>query len=396
MVFVIVFNAEKTLLFNTGINLFSIAILSIVLYSCWRFSPNSQGMRLFRRTMTLVIATLFTDTVMWLINGKPGQALCIISYLDNMAYFILQLAVVLNWLRYAWYRIYGKMMPRKIERFAVVLPFLVIIAVVVSSPWTHWCFYLDENNIYRRGQASAALAIIALCYMVAASVMALLRRRSEILSERRSEYFVLSFFAVPPLLFGMLQTAIYGFSLLWPSATISVLLIYINITNHAISQDALTGLNNRGNLDRYLYTVAANSHNRPFVILMLDVNQFKTINDRFGHEAGDTALIRTAEVLKKTFNGTSAFLARYGGDEFVVVLADSGREEADRANEMIRENFRSFNETHRLQYDLTASIGSAVSLVDSAEDVSKLLNAADRNMYLEKQTLHCGRDQAAG
>jgi diguanylate cyclase (GGDEF)-like protein len=130
-------------------------------------------------------------------------------------------------------------------------------------------------------------------------------------------------FSVPPILGGIVQGLFYGTSLTWPSVIVSFVIVYIYVLNRQISTDALTGLNNRRMLKRYLdlETNYADKDSRLFLI-MLDADNFKSINDTFGHAAGDRALTQIAEILKALCNQRDCFLSRLGGDEFTIVGKD--------------------------------------------------------------------------
>ncbi|MHB1293342.1 MAG: GGDEF domain-containing protein, partial [Sulfuricella sp.] len=102
-------------------------------------------------------------------------------------------------------------------------------------------------------------------------------------------------------------------------------------------RDAMTGLYNRRFLEEYTTTLVAASQRRqsPFSVLMLDLDYFKQVNDTFGHEAGDKVLKTLAETLVKSVR-TSDMVIRYGGEEFLIVLLDTGAEVAMTVAEKIR------------------------------------------------------------
>ena len=228
----------------------------------------------------------------------------------------------------------------------------------------------------------------AMAYICAASVLALAKRKKTVLKADRKELLMLSSYAVAPLIGSVVQSLMYGCSLIWPCTAFSTLLIYIDMRNREISQDALTGLNNRGNLDRYLNAHCGEDAKEPLALMMLDVNSFKSINDEFGHVAGDEALIRTADVLRKIFRSTSAFLARYGGDEFVVILPNAGEAQAAAQIRAIKDGLRADYETMRRPFELSVSAGCA--FYPAAGGAAALLRAADENMYREKRAFHAG------
>jgi diguanylate cyclase (GGDEF)-like protein len=150
--------------------------------------------------------------------------------------------------------------------------------------------------------------------------------------------------------------------------------------------DGLTGVFNRKKLDDILADEFARYRRsqRPFSVLMLDIDNFKSLNDTYGHLAGDEALASLAAVLKRSVRNVD-FVARYGGEEFVVVLVETA---ADAALQ-IAERIRSQVETPRLGaanqlISVTVSLGVTESRDGDArpEDV---LARADRAMYEAKR-----------
>ncbi len=152
--------------------------------------------------------------------------------------------------------------------------------------------------------------------------------------------------------------------------------------NHLATHDALTGVRNRRGL------AEAISGRRNVALLVCDLDHFKRVNDRFGHELGDQVLIRFGELLRELARGADIPM-RLGGEEFCVVLSDPSREGALRAAERLR------RETARelralVPGGITVSIGVAIS-ADGAPNVRALLAAADRGLYAAKAA---GRDRS--
>ena len=383
----IVFDISETLFFNIGIDVFSGIITLIILYSYKRDFADTYSIRLLRMIEAAVLLILLTDIVMWILNGKSGDYVRALSYIDNIIYFILQIVAALFWLRYAWYRIFGHSMPRKNEAFYVLVPFIILSMIVIASPLNGWCFYLDDANYYHRGVLSAPMSVVILVYLLLVSVIALSQYRKEVLIDRKKELLTIAFFAVPPFLGGVAQTVFYGFSMVWPCAVVSSLMILLNRESQVISQDSLTGLNNRRNMERHLRTYEE-GQNRPVTLIMLDVNDFKHINDQYGHYSGDMALIQTSNILRSTFNGTSAFLARYGGDEFVIVMPEGKESTAEETTQKIRNNFDVFNRSTQFPFRLTVSAGYAISTEKADNRIANLLREADEKMYQDKSRYH--------
>lgn len=99
---------------------------------------------------------------------------------------------------------------------------------------------------------------------------------------------------------------------------LSILIVYISLEEQMISIDSLTQLNNRNRMEQHLFE-CVRSQSLNMYLLVLDVNRFKKINDEHGHAQGDLALKAIANCLKESCIEKSDFIARYGGDEFVIV-----------------------------------------------------------------------------
>lgn len=151
--------------------------------------------------------------------------------------------------------------------------------------------------------------------------------------------------------------------------------------------DPLTQLHNRTSLDAQLERVADLSFlmNATPCLLMIDVDHFKSVNDRFGHPIGDEVIRRVADTLVRNFLRREDFVARYGGEEFVVVVPDSSahavRQRAERVRQAIAEIGFSKGQEH---FSVTASVGVAV--LGPGDTGKTWLSRADAALYEAKST----------
>ncbi|MGQ0647638.1 MAG: GGDEF domain-containing protein, partial [Gemmatimonadaceae bacterium] len=157
--------------------------------------------------------------------------------------------------------------------------------------------------------------------------------------------------------------------------------------------DELTGLYNR----RGFLTLAqqqlklARRGRRELLLLFVDMDDFKEINDTFGHKEGAQALTRAAAILRKTFRD-SDIIARLGGDEFVVLAADSTRGTSEAIVQRLRHELRERNDTDGFPYRLSFSVGLASFDPDHPPSIEDLLVTADAMLYEQKKQkrLHAG------
>ena len=150
--------------------------------------------------------------------------------------------------------------------------------------------------------------------------------------------------------------------------------------------DPLTGAYNRRYLDRLLPTEKdrAERFERPFALLMLDLDDFKDVNDRYGHRQGDHILVAFAQALQRNVRSIDAVI-RYGGDEFLVVLLESDEEGAKKAAHRIRQRVMEALESSPsvpTEARIRVSMGYAVRR--PGENVDEKLADADHRMYLDK------------
>jgi diguanylate cyclase (GGDEF)-like protein len=162
--------------------------------------------------------------------------------------------------------------------------------------------------------------------------------------------------------------------------------------------DPLTEIYNRHSLEEMVgrfISHARRLHNS-LTFVLIDVDRFKDVNTRFGHLTGDVVLADTAALLKSSVRGSDAVF-RYGGDEFLIVLADTSRTGAARVVERIAAYVLEWNRAENLQaFELSLSIG--VSEWSDGMTLDQLLDEADREMYAAKAVhqLNKGRPDLAG
>lgn len=150
--------------------------------------------------------------------------------------------------------------------------------------------------------------------------------------------------------------------------------------------DPLTGLNNR----RGFLTLAehqlkvADRNNSALVLLYMDLNHFKQINDTLGHAEGDRVLVAAADLFRKTFR-QSDIIGRLGGDEFVVLVTDENDTSEDLLKIRLEESLSEFNSKTDLKYKLSTSVGVAIWRPENPCTFEELLSQADSAMYQDKK-----------
>jgi diguanylate cyclase (GGDEF)-like protein len=156
-------------------------------------------------------------------------------------------------------------------------------------------------------------------------------------------------------------------------------------TRRTAETDALTGVHNRHAFDAFIERVVEfdGMTGTPAALLMLDVDNFKILNDRHGHPAGDAALSGVGAALARAFLRKCDFVARYGGEEFAVVVRDANNSEARRLAERARAAIEAMRLPEPLEQGVTASVG--VAILGDRDTGSTWLKRADDAMYEAKR-----------
>ncbi len=150
--------------------------------------------------------------------------------------------------------------------------------------------------------------------------------------------------------------------------------------------DQLTGLYNRRGFmtlaDQQLKLAVRTKRN--LMLVLADVDGLKMIDDNFGHREGDLALIKTAEILKKTFR-KSDVIARIGGDEFALLAIEASKDSRAQLEERLRQNLEECNRSKKLRYTLSMSIGITSFDGIQAVTLTELMAGADEVLYANKR-----------
>jgi len=163
-----------------------------------------------------------------------------------------------------------------------------------------------------------------------------------------------------------------------------------SLTEHAHSQDsakdALTKLYNRRYLDIILQkeTQLAINNNQSYLVLMIDIDNFKMINDTYGHQIGDKVIAFSANTLYESVR-TSDYVFRYGGDEFLILLVDTSLERAkELASRLINDiSTMELKTNDGIKVEVTVSIG--IAMHDGSLDYLNIISKADAALYDAKQ-----------
>lgn len=355
--------------------------LFLIIYTCKReFNFHDTVNRTFEAFLCTSMALIALDTVWTVLANRCAQHL-LLGWLVNIFYFCLSGFVGLTaviWL--SCEQGSGKLHPVHAAMF--MIPAVTLAVLSVASYWTGWIFYLDNAGGYHRGPVYWLQVALAFGPNVIHTITMCIKAARESHVTKRRRYRILASFALPIYVSQVFQVISPEIPMLNCGLTVGAVWVYVRLQNQLISQDALTGLNNRYQLDNYLFGLLSGSREiktRNF-LCMLDLDKFKAINDQYGHLEGDNALRIAADILKHASDTVHPFLSRYGGDEFAIVIEAEDRKTVDNYCEALRT--MALERSRTLPYDISFSIG--IAEFGGVRSVRELIAAADKALYTEK------------
>ena len=304
---------------------------------------------------------------------------------NDFLIYVVMAAITYFWLQYvlAFEQVPNRNKP--VNRFAVIFPFLVsTVALILNyciAPQMLINKSLDTLPVY-----NIYLVTVPYIYMAAILFYTIRKARKEENPIEKRKHLFVGFFPLMVIVGGIIQMAFFPYIPIFCFTSLILMLIfYIQSIDQRISLDPLTGLNNRGQLRRYV-SQSSNLHQegRMTVVIMMDIDDFKTINDTYGNAEGDKALIIVSDSIKKAINSHSmpSFIGRYGGDEFILIIHPVTLDEIEQLISEIRSEIKSH--THELPYPLAISVGYD-ELRNKQDTFQNSILRADTKLYQDKK-----------
>ncbi len=353
---------------------------------------NSHSRFVFKRVIYIAILGLFFDMASYIFDTQRFTGAKLLSH--TSMFLSVFLTVFLGYVCNKFYDVTFRIKPSKRRMFFYLVPVVLIFVLLIANIFTGWFFSIDKKNVYTRGPAAflsfALQYILFIVLGIRAIIFKLPSKTIRYLKLRNAFIWIglLSFvFGLGQLIAGG-KIALFCFGI-----TISLLVMFSRFQDDQITNDSLTGLNNRYSLDNYLsdkfkiYFEGIRGKEKLYLIMM-DINLFKQINDKYGHTEGDRALKLVASTLKEIGGKyEKLFLARFGGDEFVAVYETVNDHRVNELCVDIKENVKKAAEV--VEYPLEIGVGYALYRGKSMT-LTELYNVADIALYQDKDKMKKG------
>lgn len=258
--------------------------------------------------------------------------------------------------------------------YVLLLPTLINMVVVILSPIYGLIFYVDNFNNYQRGSIFLFFVIVYI-FNIVLLLISILSSVRKSLYPIKWKIFTLTAFTVVGSFIQLLIPSVHS---TWHCVTLALFLLYIILSEFDGSFDRLTQLYNRATFAKVVSRLKARNI---FSVVVIDIDNFKSINDRYGHEYGDTVLREVSDIIRSSFNKDCGWY-RMGGDEFYIICMDIKEEEL---KVMIKNMINQLSEKRINDVGLpTVSYGYSNFQSGGNFDFQNMLKEADDQMYYYK------------
>ncbi|MDD3921879.1 MAG: GGDEF domain-containing protein [Eubacteriales bacterium] len=376
------------------IHCFSLIILAMFLSDSHSKNHGFKTQRyyFFQYMVISNIFLLITDSLCWIAMGRPGTLMHLTHIASTTAFYVLDPLPSYFFLRFTDV-VLG--VPAEKEKRLLrwySLPVLMHMAIALVSPFTGWFFNITPENQYLRGSLLPLSFFLSFLLMFVGAFKAIKRyirakRANDEIAKNVREYSWLIKFTVIPLIGGILQLFFNNVTFVWNISVIALLVLYINNQNAELTTDTLTGLYNRRQAFAYFDRFVRENEKEKdsTAVVVLDINNFKTINDVYGHIMGDEAIIAVARAMEKEFRWDDC-ICRFGGDEFMVITKYGAKDPMEAAVARVNARLKKLHDVGTLPFALSVSAGYAM-WKQKDQTLDSLFHQADMMMLQQKAAL---------
>ena len=369
-------------------NFACIVFIGTVLFTLDRGVDKQVSTIILARIIRFLIAYFVSDSVWVLFECGVFSSNKIIMYIATIIPYICLVHTAWQWYIYCEVVQGNSRILTRRGKLNCTLPFYAAIIVLVAGIFSDYLFAIDETGYLEYGPLYAVLLAAPFGYLLYSSIKAFSRAFTSNRYYDHGLYIAMGLFPLTPMVCGILQALFLTVPIMCYGATSAVLFLYLTATENCISTDPLTQINNRQEMRRYLTSkMKSKTSGMDLYLLILDVDHFKGINDKYGHIEGDKALVTIANAMKESFSNAKnrAFLSRYGGDEFIVIMEAESEEQVQEAADRIQANVTRLNEESGAAFKLEACVGYARYDYDNPVPIPDLIAQADEKLYEMKK-----------
>lgn len=363
---------------------FMMSIFSLtILFSIRHSMRISKGLNFEEKIFYQIILATQVLVILELFSKVSGDHYIFGPFLFISGTFFLHAfnpIISIHWFLYIHYHIHSsKKTFKKIYIYGLAIMFINLVIILLNLKYG-FIYHIDDYYHYHRGTYYMFTPAVNTIILVGSIILVICNKKRMSMSQMRTFILV----SMIPIIAFILQNYYEEFPSAVYSVVLAVTIKYIMLQHKKVNHDFLTGLFNRRQLDYYIEDRIAyvKKYNDSFTVILVDVDDFKKINDVYGHATGDEALKNTANIIKSVIHKHD-FAARFGGDEFYIISESKTEAEINELISKLELSFDKFNELSR-RYRLSISIGYSIFDQSNIDSLISIQEKVDLSMYEKK------------
>lgn len=364
-------------LIKLQVNILSLFILSMIIFHCYvKLDRRKLSNKIFLDTSCVIFLIISIEIITVLINGSSHINIYI-NKLFSTLFFLISPIPLYMWDKYLYIQIekIKKINILKVKYFKIPL-FINTVLLIINLKF-NIIFSIDKNNFFQNEKFSIIPFLIGTFYYISIYIF-LVKHKHTIPNDI---YIFISIMYIFPFTASVLELFIPELLLTWGSITTVLIFSYILLQQELFETDPLTGAFNRNFFNSFVSKTNKFTMNLSKLgAINIDLDEFKSINDTYGHKVGDDVLKNFVLLLNKAFKKKSKII-RMGGDEFIIIIENTSNEEIIshiRFLNIITEVYNSVN-----KYPIKFSYSYCIYSNDF-NDIYDFFDHIDNKMYQNK------------
>jgi diguanylate cyclase (GGDEF)-like protein len=367
------------LIYNS-LNFYSLVILVVIYFQARKFLKTNDDffVKIWLKCIMFLFVVISADILSWLYISNDTGFFIFLSKICNCVIYSFLILLTSNIALFVDYNIKYSLRSYKFLK-KLFLPLIVINIILSLLSFFFDIYFTFIDGEYRVGSLNLIFVILVFLPILI-TIIRIFMLHKEVRQIRNT---LLLGFILPMVFLVIHRLNVLPFTLYFSSLTFLIIIYNSLLINNNLSIDYLTNLQNRRGIEKY-FSGLGPQIGHYLAVLFIDVNGFKSINDKFGHAEGDFVLAALAKMILKVTK-ISDLSARVGGDEFLIAIQGSRETEYQMVIHKLFIEIDKFNESEQKPYKLEITYGVCLTPPNRHIDKDTIIKTADNDMYKRKR-----------
>ena len=363
-------------------NIFGIVLIAVLLAgNIWRFREKGSENAYLQLILFFAFCGCVLDPISYTADGRPGTWARIVVYGGNALLYLADMFGTFFWLMFLAEHLSARF--SIVHRYILGAALITGTVIVILNNFVPIIFDVSASNVYMRKGGFWLYMAIDYGFLIDSLVLYFICKQRGGLFKT----FPIWVYFIPLTVGTAVQSMFYGISAISASIAVSIAGVFATLQSERVFRDKLTGVFNYTYLD-YLNREYAKKKKLQVTGILIDINAFKSINQNYGRNTGNKALIKLAKILNRAV-GELGVIIRYSSDEFIAFINTQNEMAVSMCITRIRSGLseaNSFNTSYKLSVCICSqSYDNSKTMNDFIDDITHSMNEEKANFYAQTQ-----------